>query len=550
VTGLAWGSHFPVVAWEHLRGASGLATAMIMKRLLHIAFSIALAARATAVSETAPASPPTTPAAADTTVAPNAPITLATLEARPGKAPTDPDYWLCALQLTSQATTLIESNTLKTGDEFFRASKLVSASDNRFRAARIRYELLLAAAAFGHAEAERSLAFAWDDLLANLGRPLRIDFGGLAQKDAEFYDLEAAPGCVRDVLRDPEKARGAAKSAQRNVEMKKIVDADQADRRAWDKLTPEESKAVGERDTARNQRTREIIKAGELHTASDFANASLVMQHSSRFSGYQTAHELAVCSMLLGDRGTGRWLIAATYDRMLGSIGHDQRFGTQYSGMSGTNTLVRVDSAGICDAEREALGCPTLEQAKNRDLNSGKAPGDAKLVAEFMGPDRSVHDPKYGLTATYPTEWEVKDVKRWGNQQTTVFFAITKAPEPAPSLYYRVYRQPRTIAPAAMAAFVREEAKKKETSRRENLPDYTNRADSLKLLTIGGNAACTWAADFTTPEGEKWAEYFVRIQTATADAMFFLQAPADQLEPLRPAVDRLMESLKMPQLLD
>jgi hypothetical protein len=35
---------------------------------------------------------------------------------------------------------------------------------------------------------------------------------------------------VQAILREPEKARIAAKSAQRNAEMKKIVDADQADR--------------------------------------------------------------------------------------------------------------------------------------------------------------------------------------------------------------------------------------------------------------------------------------------------------------------------------
>jgi len=312
-------------------------------------------------------------------------------------------------------------------------------------------------------------------------------------------------------------------------------------------------KAAGERDDARNLRTREIIKAGELYTASDFANAALVMQHSARFSGYQTAHELAVCSMLLGDRGTGRWLIAATYDRMLGSIGHDQRFGTQYSGMAGTTTLVRVDSAGICDAERKALGCPTLEQAKNRDLNAedaeksaASAPEADKLSAEFKGPNRSVRDPKFGLTATYPAGWEVQGVKRGSDQKTTIHFEITATPEPAPSLYYRVYHQPRSIAPESMPALLREEARNKEAARRENFPDYTNRADSFKLLTIAGNAACCWAADFTALTNDKWAEYFVFIRTDVVDALFFLQAPSDQIEPLRPAVDRLMESLKMP----
>jgi hypothetical protein len=477
----------------------------------------------------------------------NSPVTLAMLEAQPANTPSDLG-WQLALQRAKQAVQLIEGNTLQTGDEFLRVSKFVSVSDNRFRADRVRYELLLAAAALGQAEAERGLASAWDGILASLGRPLRTDFLGLVRQHPEFYEFDAAPGCVQTVLREPEKARVAAKSSPRNDELKSIVDADQADRRNWDKLTPAEMKAAGERDADRNLRTRQIIKAGDLRTASDFADAALVMQHSATFSGYQMAHELAVCSLLLGDRGTGRWLIAATYDRLLGSIGHDQRFGTQYQGMAGTTTLATVDPAGICDAERKALGCPTLEQARNRNLDAVKQPESDKLVAEFSGPDRSVHDPKSGLTAMYPAGWKVRDVKRWGDQQTTIFFDITKAPETAPNLYYRVYRQPLSIASDSLPAFLREEAKKKETARRENFPDYANRADSFKLLTIAGNPGCSWAAGFTLPTGEKWAEYFVRIQTDVADASFFLQAPADKIESLRPVVDQLMASVKMPQL--
>lgn len=535
---------------------AGFTKPLNMNRILPLAFMIALtaSARASAAAESgpsaaAPAAPPSSAVvpAPDSTLPPNAPLTLAALEAQPAKAQTDSGYWEFAHQQTNQAMALIEGNTLKTGDEFFRVSKLVIALDNQFRADRVHYELSLAAAALGHTEAERGLAVAWDILLGSLGRPLRTDFTGLVQKDPEYFELMPAPDCVQAVLRDPEKARVAAKSAQRNPEMKSIVDADQADRRHWDKLTPAEMKAMSERDTARNLRTREIIKTGDLHTAADFATAALVMQHSDRFSGYQTAHELAVCSMLLGDRGTGRWLIAATYDRMLGSIGHDQRFGTQFRGMGGTTTLVQVDTAGICDAERQALGCPTLEEARNRNLNAKKASAPNKLVAEFAGPNRTVHDPKFGLTVTYPEGWTVRDVMRWGDQQGTIFFAIAEQPETSPNLYYHVYHQPRPLAAEALPAFLREEAKKKETARRENLPDYTNRADSFKMLTVGGNPGCSWVADFTTPDGDKAVEYFVRVQTDVADASFFVQAPPDQLAASRVAVDRLMNGLKMPQ---
>jgi hypothetical protein len=541
-----------------LRRAAGFTKAVIVNRTLPLALMIAMAASVTAAPETAPSSPTPPPAPPSAAPAPAAAgassattpvtlVTLAMLEAQSAPARADAGYWPFALQQTNQAFALIEGNTLQTADEFFRVSKLVSQSENQFRTDRVRYELLLAAAALGHPEAGRGLAFAWDNLLASLGRPLRTDFAGLVQKQPEFFEFAAAPACVSTVLRDPEKARVAAKSAPRNAELKTIVDADQADRRNWNKLTPEEMKATGERDTARNRRTREIIAAGDLHTAADFANAALVMQHSAGFSGFETAHELAVCSTLLGDRGTGRWLIAATYDRMLGSIGHDQRFGTQYRGMGGTTTLVRVDTAGICDAERKALGCPTLEEAKNRNLGAAAATETDKLVAEFTGPARSVHDPKFGLTLTYPEGWKVMAVNRWGDQQQTISFEATAQPEANPSLYYRIRHEPHPIASDALPAYLREEAKKKETARRENLPDYTNRADSFRMLTIGEYSGCSWVADFTAPSGDKWAEYFVRIQTDVADASFFLQAPADQLEALRPVVDRLMAGVKMPR---
>jgi hypothetical protein len=68
----------------------------------------------------------------------------------------------------------------------------------------------------------------------------------------------------------------------------------------------------------------------------------------------------------------GRWLVAATYDRMLHSVGHEQRFGTQGAVMAlGNNKphLAETDETGICDAERLALGCPTLA-AKRADFNA------------------------------------------------------------------------------------------------------------------------------------------------------------------------------------
>ena len=268
-------------------------------------------------------------------------------------------------ETTAETIALVGRNTLMSGGEFYRAAKLAAWDMRYYRTGRVRYELLLAATAKDFRDAEQDLPEGWDNLLRMLGRPLRLDFSGLVALNPDTFQLEAAPACIQAVWRNPAAARAALATAKPNPEMQKIVDEDQAVRKQnWSNLTQDELNAITVKDRERNRRTREIVKAGELHTAGDFANASLVMQHSQSFAGFQLAHELAVCSMLLGDRGIGRWLVAATYDRMLGSVGHDQRFATQF----GSTGLMWVDETGICDAERKALGCPTLNEERHRNM--------------------------------------------------------------------------------------------------------------------------------------------------------------------------------------
>jgi hypothetical protein len=292
-----------------------------------------------------------------------------TLDALAARAPTQDSTPARDAEFTAELYRLIESNSLKTGAEFARAAEFARYGiGGEFRKERVRYELLLAAVARDHAAAEKELAGSWDAMLTAVGRPVRMDFEDILNKrpDVAYYvSIEPAPACVQAVWRDPVAARTAARAAKDNAELQAIVDADQAVRQKdWSKFTPEEHKALREGDRTRNARTREIVKAGALRTPADFANASLVMQHSPAFPGYQLAHELAVCSLLLGDRQMGRWLVAATYDRMLGSIGHDQRFGTQYMG----DAPIEIDERGICDEQRVALGCRGVAKASADSL--------------------------------------------------------------------------------------------------------------------------------------------------------------------------------------
>lgn len=287
---------------------------------------------------------------------------LADLEAR---APKESQYPTVVPQFHRDLIHLVESDTLTTGDEFLRAANIAAGPFPDFRAFRTRYELMLAAAAKGDRDADNLIPVNWDALLQTLGRPMRFDMGKLVAQfpDNEQFALDSAPKSIQLVMLYPGKARETAATAVDNTEVQRLVDADQAIRKRWNSLSEAEHKQVASDDHLRNVRVREIVNSETLHTSKDFENASLVMQHSSGFSGYELAHELAVCSMLLGNKGMGRWLVAATYDRMLTSLGHEQRFGTQGAIMAlGDDKphLADTDEAGICDGERLALGCPTL----------------------------------------------------------------------------------------------------------------------------------------------------------------------------------------------
>lgn len=268
-----------------------------------------------------------------------------------------------AIRLADRAVQFANDPGCKTAESMRRVATLIAGGESEYRLQRVRYELALCATALGDAEATKLLASSWDRLMISMGQPMRLNAEGWVKRGTEsYYRLNLAPKAITDVLL--RKTKSVVKTD--NAEVKKIVDADQAARQGdWSKMTEKQMIEMAEQDVVRQKRIKEIIKRGDLHTAHDFASASLVLQHSDRFEGYQLAHELALCSLTLGDRSLGRWLTAATYDRMLRSLGHDQRFGTQYN-MTGH---CFTDEYGINDEQRAALGCPSLEKARKVKLD-------------------------------------------------------------------------------------------------------------------------------------------------------------------------------------
>ncbi len=260
---------------------------------------------------------------------------------------------------------LLEQNQLSTADQFFRAQKIFTIGRMRFDRTRVRHELTLAALASGSKEARATAKQTWDQFLVSVSRPQRI--GTMTFSKEPMFRIEKAPKSVVDVFQDPDKALERAQAAKDNDEVTKICDADQKEREGdFSKFTAKQMNEMREHDAVRLKRTIEILNQGKIVTINDFDHASLVLQHGGYWNDYCLAHELSICSLLLGNQKAA-WLAAATYDRMLESGGFHQRFGTQYSSEGNSPfKLDPVDTEAVGDAERKAMHCPTLEEAKNR----------------------------------------------------------------------------------------------------------------------------------------------------------------------------------------
>jgi len=148
-----------------------------------------------------------------------------------------------------------------------------------------------------------------------------------------------------------------------NPELKTLCAEDQADR------TPEKGKAidsnlVDQRDVKRLARVKAIYLDGKINTASDYFRAALVLQHGVEPEDFLLAHEFAIVAVRKGYGGNAPWLVAASEDRFLKSIGRKQRFGTQLA------APIVVDGR-ITDRLRAELSVPSLaeEQGQAKDSN-------------------------------------------------------------------------------------------------------------------------------------------------------------------------------------
>lgn len=156
---------------------------------------------------------------------------------------------------------------------------------------------------------------------------------------------------------------GAASAADL-PELAALCDADQADRSTPGVLSPQ---AI-ERDAQRKEAALALIKQGRLSSGYDYYCAALLMQHGTSDADIQLSHSLASISDLIDPNPAAKWLAAASWDRYMLRKKLPQWYGTQYEQDPKTRRwrLYAVDAARVTDAERAALGLPSLREARSR----------------------------------------------------------------------------------------------------------------------------------------------------------------------------------------
>jgi hypothetical protein len=157
----------------------------------------------------------------------------------------------------------------------------------------------------------------------------------------------------------PVDVRNAIPDAVISDQILTIKNADQAARQ---QVTPNTDwKKIAEQDRERREALLSLIPRAV--TGQDFAFIALVFQHGGCVSHYLLAHHLA--RMGADKNSLAKWLVAATLDRALMSVGRAQKYGTQYvprTDQPRCLALYIVDPT-TTDGERVALGVPTLQDA-------------------------------------------------------------------------------------------------------------------------------------------------------------------------------------------
>ena len=148
-----------------------------------------------------------------------------------------------------------------------------------------------------------------------------------------------------------------------NPELAALCEQDQAARQSDDFL--KDAERIQAFDRMRRLRVMRLLDDGAAKTAHDHFNAALVLQHGDDPLDYKLSNELCKKAVELDpSMKEARWLMAASWDRYLMSLGKPQWYGTQFKIVNDKYYLALADLSRVSDEERRAVGTRTVEQIK------------------------------------------------------------------------------------------------------------------------------------------------------------------------------------------
>lgn len=169
----------------------------------------------------------------------------------------------------------------------------------------------------------------------------------------------------------------SVKGVAENEEVRQMFFADQKDR----ELHPDDPKfdvdAVALRDKARQARMKELLGQGGLRSATDYLRAAYIFQHGEAIDSIRVALAMSsMASYMDSSLKEARWLMAASWDRLMIRMGRPQWYGTQFNriGEHGAYSIEPIDQI-ITDSDRAAFFVPPLAEMRKHleEFNSASS---------------------------------------------------------------------------------------------------------------------------------------------------------------------------------
>lgn len=141
-------------------------------------------------------------------------------------------------------------------------------------------------------------------------------------------------------------------------------------------------KQLLESDRQRRVQVMQVLAQGGVRTAADYYHAAMVFQHGDGLQDIQLAHALAsVAAALVPEEKKYRWLSAASWDRIMVTQLQPQWYGTQFKADAQGAYLYPLAEEAVTDAERVAMGVPTVAESRARVAQAAAMTG-TKVRAE------------------------------------------------------------------------------------------------------------------------------------------------------------------------